>query len=171
MTRKGQAALEFLSTYGFAFLIILVMIGALWYFGIFDAEGLLPEQCNFPPEFGCDGAQISGDGSTSTVEIYLVRAGRTITLDNSTVVGTAADRFDSDGSGNCQIIGCPTYDSGSDSCTVSGGEAFGLICDMAGTYPGNGDKVRSEIQFTYREAGGRFDEQVSGTILENYVRS
>lgn len=31
---KGQAALEFLTTYGWAFLVILVMIGALTYFGV-----------------------------------------------------------------------------------------------------------------------------------------
>jgi len=33
MNKKGQAALEFLMTYGWAFLVILVMIGALAYFG------------------------------------------------------------------------------------------------------------------------------------------
>ena len=36
--RRGQAALEFLTTYGWAFLVILVMIGALAYFGVLDPE-------------------------------------------------------------------------------------------------------------------------------------
>ncbi len=32
--KKSQAALEFLITYGWAFLVILLMIGTLSYFGI-----------------------------------------------------------------------------------------------------------------------------------------
>ena len=32
--RKGQAAMEFLMTYGWAILVVLVVIGALAYFGI-----------------------------------------------------------------------------------------------------------------------------------------
>jgi len=51
MVKKGQAALEFLTTYGWAFLIILVMIGGLAYFGVFDISG--PENCVSSVEFGC----------------------------------------------------------------------------------------------------------------------
>jgi len=36
MNKKGQAALEFLTTYGWAFLVILIMIGALSYFGVLN---------------------------------------------------------------------------------------------------------------------------------------
>jgi len=32
--RKGQAAMEFLMTYGWAILVVLVVIGALAYFGV-----------------------------------------------------------------------------------------------------------------------------------------
>ena len=51
--RKGQAALEFLTTYGWAFLVILVMIGALAYFGVLNPRGLLPSRCTFSPEIYC----------------------------------------------------------------------------------------------------------------------
>jgi hypothetical protein len=43
--RKGQAALEFLTTYGWAFLVILVMIGALAYFGVLNPSKALPPKC------------------------------------------------------------------------------------------------------------------------------
>lgn len=36
MDKKGQAAMEFLMTYGWAILVVLVAIGALAYFGFFD---------------------------------------------------------------------------------------------------------------------------------------
>ncbi len=45
--KKGQAALEFLMTYGWAFLVILVMIGTLAYFGVLNVSALLPDRCQF----------------------------------------------------------------------------------------------------------------------------
>ena len=50
---KAQAALEFLTTYGWAFLIILVMIGTLAYFGILNPSRILPNRCTFSSEFSC----------------------------------------------------------------------------------------------------------------------
>jgi len=66
--KKGQAALEFLTTYAWAFLVILIMIGALAYFGILRPSRLLPDRCNFGPEVECQDFQIAfgvtgvGDG-------------------------------------------------------------------------------------------------------------
>ena len=53
MFKKSQAALEFLTIYAWAFLVILIMIGALTYFGIFRPPDLLPDRCNFGTEIGC----------------------------------------------------------------------------------------------------------------------
>jgi len=53
MLRKGQAALEFLTTYGWAFLVILVMIGALAYFGVLDVGRLVPESCQLDSSLEC----------------------------------------------------------------------------------------------------------------------
>ncbi|MFH1589060.1 MAG: hypothetical protein ABIB43_00645 [archaeon] len=52
-SKKGQAALEFLTTYGWAFLIILVMIGALAYFGILNPERFMSDRCVMPAPFVC----------------------------------------------------------------------------------------------------------------------
>ncbi|MBU1030667.1 MAG: hypothetical protein KKB65_05535 [Nanoarchaeota archaeon] len=52
--KKGQAALEFLTTYGWAFLIILVMIGALAYFGVLSPERFVPERCKLSGEIDCN---------------------------------------------------------------------------------------------------------------------
>jgi hypothetical protein len=51
--RKSQAALEFLTTYGWMFLVMLVTISSLYYFGIFDFAKYLPQKCIFPPQFRC----------------------------------------------------------------------------------------------------------------------
>lgn len=44
--RKGQAAMEFLMTYGWAILIVLAAIGALAYCGILSPDRFLPERIN-----------------------------------------------------------------------------------------------------------------------------
>jgi uncharacterized protein (UPF0333 family) len=36
--RKGQAAMEFLMTYGWAILVVLAAIGALAYFGVLSPD-------------------------------------------------------------------------------------------------------------------------------------
>lgn len=51
--RKGQAAIEFLMTYGWAILVVLVVIGALGYFGVLSPTALLPEKCVFGVELAC----------------------------------------------------------------------------------------------------------------------
>ncbi len=62
--KKSQAALEFLTTYGWAFLVIIIMIGTLAYFGILSPAKLLPNRCNFGSEFQCLDYQISATGDT-----------------------------------------------------------------------------------------------------------
>ena len=59
---KSQAAIEFLATYGWAFLIILIVIGALSYFGVLSPSKLLPDRCNFGSEFGCADYAIYSNG-------------------------------------------------------------------------------------------------------------
>lgn len=57
MKKKAQSALEFLTTYGWAFLVILIMIGALAYFGVLDPNRFLPEEQQPPKhisELSCD---------------------------------------------------------------------------------------------------------------------
>ncbi len=43
-TKKGQAALEFLMNYGWAFLMILALGGALYYYGVIDPTKFVPEK-------------------------------------------------------------------------------------------------------------------------------
>ena len=62
--KKAQAALEFLTTYGWAFLVILVMISALAYFGILKPSKLLPDRCSFGTEFECQDYMLDATGDT-----------------------------------------------------------------------------------------------------------
>ena len=78
--RRGQAALEFLTTYGWAFLVILIVIGALAYFGILSPAKFLPSRCNFGSEIICEDYQISG--STNAFSLRLKNGiGKPIVID------------------------------------------------------------------------------------------
>jgi len=54
--KKGQITMESLLLYGAAFLVVLLAIAALTYFGILDLGRYLPEKCNFEGTgiFKCD---------------------------------------------------------------------------------------------------------------------
>ncbi len=73
MFRKAQAAMEFLMTYGWAILVVLVVIGALAYFGVLSPSTLLPEKCTFPISVTCRDHSVS---QTAVTLILLNGAGR-----------------------------------------------------------------------------------------------
>jgi len=50
---RGQAALEYLITYGWGFLVILVMLGALAYFGYLTPSRYVPARCSFGMQLEC----------------------------------------------------------------------------------------------------------------------
>jgi len=53
LSSKSQAALEFLTTYSWALVTIMIAIGALYYFGVFDFTRFMPQECLFPSQFEC----------------------------------------------------------------------------------------------------------------------
>ena len=59
-SRRGQAALEFLTTYGWAFLVILVMIGGLSYFGVLNVSNFVPDRCKLDGNLECPSYKLTG---------------------------------------------------------------------------------------------------------------
>ena len=51
--KKAQAALEFLMTYGWAILAVLLAIGGLAYFGVLRTDTFFPDRCSLPPGLAC----------------------------------------------------------------------------------------------------------------------
>ena len=67
--KKGQASLDFLATYGWAFLIIIVAVAGLAYFDVFSFDKYLPESCSIDQNLMCGNAYKIN--STGGVEIQL----------------------------------------------------------------------------------------------------
>ena len=89
MNKKGQSALEFLMTYGWAILVVLAAIGALAYFGVLSPTNFLPDQCLGAVGIGCVGKP---DITSSGIAFIVVNGvGNSLTLDNSKLVVTASN--------------------------------------------------------------------------------
>ena len=51
--KKSQAALEFLMTYGWAILVVMVAVAALAYFGVLSPDKFLPAKCTLQSGIAC----------------------------------------------------------------------------------------------------------------------
>lgn len=65
MARKGQAAMEFLMTYGWAILVVLAAIGALAYFGVLSPDKFLPRKCTIEAGFSCVDFTVDSGGDVT----------------------------------------------------------------------------------------------------------
>ena len=88
---KSQAALEFLTTYAWAFVAIMITIGALYYFGVFNFSKFLPQKCTFPSQFEClDFGFVGGEIKFKLVnnlgEPIEITESSDITIDNDAAV-------------------------------------------------------------------------------------
>jgi hypothetical protein len=63
MHKKGQVALEFLTTYGWAFLIILILVTAFAYFGALNPGSQIPSNCQGIVGMSCTEVQFYLDGA------------------------------------------------------------------------------------------------------------
>ncbi len=68
--KKSQAALEFIMTYGWAILVVLVAIGALAYFGVLSPDRFLPNKCTLQAGIAC----IDNKATSTTVTARLTNA-------------------------------------------------------------------------------------------------
>ncbi len=85
-SKRAQAAMEFLMTYGWAILVVLIVIGALAYFGVLSPSTLLPEKCTFPVSLSCTDFSVA----PSAITIMLQNgAGRDMTVRGVTATGDA----------------------------------------------------------------------------------
>ena len=59
MKKRAQAAMEFLMTYGWALLVVLIAIAALAFFGVLSPGRFLPSNCNIGIGFACSDFKVS----------------------------------------------------------------------------------------------------------------
>ncbi|MEK6946581.1 MAG: hypothetical protein AABX32_03150 [Nanoarchaeota archaeon] len=76
--RKSQAALEFIMTYGWAILVVLVAIGALAYFGVLSPDRFLPSKCTLQSGIAC----VDHKATATSLTVYVKNSlGYDLTVD------------------------------------------------------------------------------------------
>ena len=157
MNKKAQGALEFLMTYGWAFLVILVMIGALAYFGVLSPTRFLPEKCMFASGMNCVGYKI--DSSLDEIKLKLENGmGQTINIQT-------IDIDDPNG-----IIDCDQLDLILTPESMASGATSEFTienCLADGASLTLGEKVRLTMTVNYydNKAGSSFDHNIGGELF------
>ena len=147
--KKGQAALEYMMTYGWVILLFLIAIAALAYFGVLNPSRFLPNHCTLAPGFSCDDFKVT----SSTIELVL-RNGvgeilTTIEIDIPTCAQGTSDSWPAGG-----ILISPASSSSS----------F-ILGDVVPCTNGNsGDRFKQPIEITYEKIGG-VSHTVRGEIV------
>ena len=159
--KKGQAAIEFIMTYGWAILAVLVAIGALSYFGIMSPSKYFPEKCIFPAGVHCKDFRVY-QGSSNNLVLQL-------TIENKLQEAV-----------NLQSV---VIHSKNNACT--NGDCVNITCIPAATIftqdvpikitcilpqdssPGVGLKAIMTATITYAGIQGGFSHPVNGDIQAN----
>ncbi len=141
MKKKAQAAMEFLMTYGWAILVVLVVIGALAYFGVLNPQNLLPEKCTLPMGLYCKDHRI--DGANDKISFRLENGmGSGIMIRSINISGDV-------------LTGCDTDD-------MTGGSYNGIT----GWHLANGDS--GTVTITCSTAIPKFSGKTKGDIAIKY---
>ncbi|OIO65415.1 hypothetical protein AUJ68_03195 [Candidatus Woesearchaeota archaeon CG1_02_57_44] len=155
MDNKGQAAMEFLMTYGWAIIVVLAAIGALAYFGVLSPTTILPQRTTFPsPLPNIDVASVSA--LSDSVEVaFTNNVGYTID-----VISAGAAATDDCG-GTVALENPPT--------NVVNGAKFKVNWSCGGGVTAG--KFKSDLTFSYTNDYTNQTHQHSGSVAGNAVSS
>lgn len=167
MFKKAQSALEFLTTYGWAFLVILIMIGALAYFGVLDPSRFLPDKCVFTTGFSCQESvsmAAPGVGQDHINAKVINSVGKDVAVQQMALGAVTIT-----GSASCTAataIALTGVDADvTDAATAtwsSGAEGeLQITCNAA---PAAGERLTINVDGTYREIGSTYDKPFEGTL-------
>ncbi len=149
-SRKGQAAMEFLMTYGWAILVVLAAIGALAYFGILSPSKFLPAS------YTISGGFSAGEYKVSTSGVQLsVRNNLGVDTTNVTVVINTTQGVTPACNNEIVITG-----------GLANGQSSSLLTICTGTYSLN-QKFKADIKVIYVKSGETLSHTALGSITSS----
>jgi len=141
--KKGQAGLDFLMTYGWALLIIVLIIAALFALGVFDIGSFVGSRASGFTEVGIVAWTLASDGTFTAM--FENHAGKSITINaiNATYKGETVGYSTPVDLGNGKRSGTLTI--GTFTSPDAAGSSYTITVDIAYTDPATG--------FVYSDAG------------------
>lgn len=151
MKKKGQAAMEFLMTYGWAIVVVLAAIGALAYFGVLSPNKLLPDRTTFTtPLPNVDNAVVSQGGAfTQIVIAFKNNKGVAIQIPSATSITSSQCSSAFIDHMASSTTGAPINFNTS----IQNGDGFVITwnCTTTGTQT-VGNKIKADLTFDYINA-------------------
>lgn len=154
--------MEFLMTYGWAILVVLIVIGALAYFGVLDPTKLLPDKCNFPAGFYCTDHRVE----QSKIQFLLQNGlGKDLLIYGITAVETSANILQ-----NCSTTwvnaGTPLVNGGSATFILNKATPGGAGAAACSSTVSVGRKYKYDLKVTYNFTGGAgFTHTMEGELF------
>jgi hypothetical protein len=143
MNKRGQAAMEFLMTYGWAILVVLAAIAALAYFGVLSPDKFIPEKCILPSGIACLDSSLKTSGATIVIQ-------NAMGIDMTDITLTI--------SGSVECSG-----STSSPATLDNGEkgTFQISCT-----PTSGSRVNADLSLDYTNKNTGVSHKATGSIIK-----
>ena len=148
MTKRSQASMEFLMTYGWAIMGVIIIIGALSYFGVFNTKMFVPKQCEFGNGFYCSGSRLTNTEAIMTVKNSL----------GAPVFGLSAEVSQMTGSDNAPFA-CAV-----DIVDLAEDETCTITCPL----PGGIQKAESRkwvMTLLYTKGDGAYTKKAIGNVF------
>ena len=140
INKKSQAALEFLMTYGWAVLVVLVAVGALAYFGVLSPDRFLPAKCTLSSGIACIDHRVQGTAGASNFGLVTVRLTNSLGFDVDTIQVGAGGCGNSVANCNGGAANCPT--------TLANGISATYKIDCSAALLGS--KYNAQLNVSYR---------------------
>ena len=131
--KKAQAAMEFLMTYGWAILVVLLAIAALAYFGVLNPGKYLPSSCTLGTGLSCNDFKVEANN---------------VTLVITNGMGEDLNPFTITIGGACASVA--TADPDGDGLLDGEKDTFVITC----TTPITGSKFKEDITMQYTSESG-----------------
>jgi len=161
MRKKAQAAMEFLMTYGWAILVVLIVISALAYFGVLNPQQFLPQKCQFSTGIVCVDKQLKSGGE---LNLRLSNGlGNAVDITGLKIIG-AQDFVE------CNVsVGEIEVDPVGDKVLLAGDEKTFKISDCRDpSITGSlkpGQRIKADMVLSYRDRQTGFEHDVPGRLL------
>lgn len=165
---NGQVALEFLSTYGFAFLILLIALGVISYIGLFNIADLRSDECSFPSGVVCtdfilssadpaselpSALNVLGAGEEPYLRLILTNGyGVNITAVNMTLT---MDQFQS-------TQDCGMFPGGSTDWSIGENKTF--WCPLPAASYVQSQRYDGAVALNFSQQGGSYVHTIKGTL-------
>ena len=155
MRKRGQAAMEFLMTYGWAILVVLIVIGALAYFGVLNPQQFLPQKCQFSTGLVCVDKQLTNDG------VFKLRISNGL---GNAIDITGISITDTQGFASCDS----SADSAWTNTILLSGEEKNIVCNMPATPAPDlksGQRIKANMVLSYDDKQTGYQHDVPGPLL------